>query len=324
MTIFTGTITKYAQNGLREDLADVIFNISPEDTPFISGCSRGVAKGVLHEWQTDSLAAATTANAHLEGDDITDYGSISSTVRVGNYSQISRKLVLISGTLEAVDKAGRKSELAYQIAKKGSELKRDMETIALANLGGNAGGPTTARQMATIGAWLKSNTSFDATTTPGVDPGWTSGVPLTARTDGTQRAFTSTLVDNVVASMWSNGGYPKVLMVGSFNKQAASAFTSNVTRNYDISQPKPSAIVQAMDVYVSDFGTLSIVANRFQRARDAFILDYDFCGLAFLRPMKVEKMAKTGDGEKRMLLTEWTLVIKNEAALGAVYDLTTS
>ena len=324
MAIFTGTITKYAQNGLREDLSDVIFNISPEDTPFISAGSRGSAKSVLHEWQTDSLAAAISTNQNLEGDDITDYGSISSTVRVANYCQISRKLVLISGTLEAVDKAGRKSELAYQIAKKGSELKRDMEKDALENKGGVIGGPTTARVSASIGAWLKTNTSFDPTTTPGVDPTYTSGVPGAARTDGTQRAFTTALLDAVISSMWANGGYPKVLMVGPVNKGKASAFTTNVTKNYDISTPKPSAYIGAIDVYVSDFGTLSIVPNRFQRERDAFILDPDFYGLAFLRPMKVERMAKTGDGEKRMMLTEWCLVVKNEAALGAVYDLTTS
>lgn len=324
MAIFTGTITKYAQNGLREDLTDVIFNISPEETPFISAASRSTAKSVLHEWQTDSLAAAISTNQHLEGDDIQDYGSIDSTVRVGNYCQISRKLVLISGTLEAVDKAGRKSELAYQIAKKGSELKRDMEKDALENKGGNIGGPTTARVSASIGAWLKTNTSFDGTTTPGVDPTWTSGVPLTARTDGTQRAFTTALLDSVISSMWTEGGRPKILMVGPYNKGVASAFTTNVTKNYDLSTPKPSAYIGAIDVYVSDFGTLSIVPNRFQRERDAFVLDADFYGLGFLRPMKVEKMAKTGDGEKRMMLAEWCLVVKNEAALGAVYDLTVS
>lgn len=324
MAIFTGTITKYAQNGLREDLSDVIFNISPEETPFISAASRGTARSVLHEWQTDSLAAAISTNQHFEGDDIQDYGSIDSTVRVGNYCQISRKLVLISGTLEAVDKAGRKSELAYQIAKKGSELKRDMEKDAMENKGANIGGPTTARISASIGAWLKTNTSFDGTTTPGVDPTWTSGVPLTARTDGTQRAFTTSLLDSVISSMWTEGGKPKVLMVGPFNKGVASAFTTNVTKNYDLSTPKPSAYIGAIDVYVSDFGTLSIVPNRFQRERDAFVLDADFYGLAFLRPLKVEKMAKTGDGEKRMMLTEWCLVVKSEAALGAVYDLTTA
>lgn len=323
MTIFTGTKTKYGDNGLREDLSNIIYDISPTETPLISSISRESADNTLHEWQTDSLAAATTANAQLEGDDITNYGTLSSTVRVGNYTQISRKLAAVSGTLEHIDKAGRNSEMAYQLVKKGKELKRDMETIFLGNLGANAGSATVARQMATLGAWVKTNTDISATSSG--DPIYTSGVPAAARTDGTQRAITTTIINNVVSDCWTNGADPDVLMVGSFVKKAVSALTSFVTRNYDLTgKPRPTAFIGAIDVYVSDFSILEIIPNRFQRGRDVWVLDMDFLSLAELRPMHSDKMARTGDADKRMLLVEYCLVVKNEAAIGIAADITAS
>ncbi len=323
MAIFTGTYHRYTAIGLREDLGNIIYNISPEDTPFISSAGKEKANQTLVEWQTDSLAAAVTNNAQLEGDDITDYVTPTPTVRVGNYCQISRKLVAISGTLETVDKAGRRGELAYQLAMKGSELKRDMETAALSNQGGAAGSASAARVSATMGAWLKTNDSLGAS---GASPVYTSGVPGAARTDGTLRAFTTTILDAVVQSVWTAGGNPKNLFVGPVNKARASAFTSNVTRNFNISNApaKPSALIAATDVYVSDFGTTRIVASRFQQERDGWILDFDYISIAQLRPMQVHKMAKTGDADKRMMLIEWALKVKNEAALGLAADLTTT
>ena len=323
MTIFTGTKTKYGDNGLREDLSNIIYDISPTETPFISSISRENAKNTLHEWQTDSLAAATTANAQLEGDDITDYGTLSSTVRVGNYCQISRKLAAVSGTLESIDKAGRNSEMAYQLVKKGKELKRDMETIALANIAPDAGGPTTARQMATLGCWVKTNTDISATSSG--NPTYTSGVPAAARTDGTARAITTTIINSVCSAAWTTGADVNVLMVGTHVKKTISTLTSAVTRNYDITgKPRPTAFIGAIDVYVSDFQILEIIPNRYQRGRDAWFLDMDYCCIAQLRPMHSDKMARTGDADKRMLLVEWTLVVKNEAALGLAADLSTS
>lgn len=323
MAIFTGTKTKYADNGLREDLSDIIYDISPTETPFVSSIGKESASNTLFEWQTDSLAAAVSTNFQLEGDDITDYGTLSSTVRVGNYCVISRKLAAVSGTLEAIDKAGRNSEMAYQLVKKGKELKRDMEKYCLENIGANAGGATTARQMATIGAWVKTNSSISATSSG--DPTYTSGVPAAARTDGTARAVTTTILNEVISDCWTSGADPDVLMVGSFVKKAVSALTSFVTRNYDLTgKPRPTAFIGAIDVYVSDFAILEIIPNRFQRGRDAWVLDMDYCSLAELRPMHTDPMARTGDADKRMLLVEWTLCIKNEAALGIAADLSTS
>lgn len=323
MALVSGTATRYDMKGLREDLSDVIYNISPEETPFMSSAGKGPkASQTLVEWQTDSLAAVDTANAQLEGDDAS-YSTPAATVRVGNYCQISRKTLVLSGTLEAVDKAGRRSELAYQMAKRGAELKRDMENAFLQAQAGDAGGVGTARTLAGLNAWIKTNDSLG---TSGASPTYTSGVPSAVRTDGTQRAFTETILKEVIQAVWTQGGTPKTLMVGPFNKGVVSGFSGIATRNFDMSnvKPSPTAIIGAADVYVSNFGTLRVVPNRFQRERDAWVIDFDLVDVSYLRPFKTETLAKTGDAEKRMLLAEYTLRVKQEAGLGLCADLTAS
>ena len=320
MAIVTNTFTRYSAVGIREDLSNVIYNISPEETPFISNISRENMKNTYFEWQTDALAAASASNAALEGDDVSSFQAVTPTARVGNYTQISTKNVIISGTLEAVDKAGRRSELTYQLAKMGAELKRDMESALLANQAAVAGNTTTARRTAGLPAWLTSNTDFG---TGGADP-TVGSTPTAARTDGTQRAFTETLLKNVVAEVWNSGGTPKMLMVGSFNKQAASAFAGIATKFRDVPAGQQAQIIGAADVYVSDFGTINIVPNRFQRARDAFVVDPEYASLAILRPIQQTELAKTGDAEKRLMLVEYGLKVSNQAAHGIVADLTTS
>lgn len=327
MAVFTGTYTTHTVIGDREDLQDKIFDITPMDTPFISGCSRGRAQNVLHEWQTDSLADATTDNAQIEGNDYTTLATSSPTVRAGNYLQISSKTLIISGTLEAVNKAGRKSELAYQLAKRGKELKRDMESIVTGlTTAPNAGGASTARVMAGLPLWVNSNESRG---TSGDGSNWASGVPTaTSFSDGTQRAFTETLFKNVLQSCWTNGADPSILMVGAYVKTVASAGLDGIaTQSVDVvraAEAKPGLAIGSVDIYVSDFGVIRIIPNRFQRARDGWVLDMEYCGLAMLRPMQTVKLAKTGDAEKRLLQVEYTLVIKNEKALGVVADLSTS
>jgi hypothetical protein len=316
MAIVANTFTRYSAVGIREDLSNVIYNISPEETPFISNIGRENVKNTYFEWQTDSLAAASASNAALEGDDVASFTAVSPTSRIGNYTQISTKNVVISGTLEALDKAGRRSELTYQLAKLGSELKRDMESALLANQSPVAGNTTTARRTAGLPAFVKTNTSFG---TGGAD---TAGIA--ARTDGTQRAFTEALLKTVIAEVWESGGTPKMLMVGSHNKQAASGFDGIATRFRDVPAGQQAQIVGAADVYVSDFGTVNIVPNRFQRARDAFVVDPQYASMAVLRPIQQMELAKTGDAEKRLMLVEYGLKVNNEAAHGIVADLTTS
>lgn len=322
MAVVSGTYTRYDANGQREQLTEVIYNISPEDTPFSSALTRTAASQTLYEWQTDSLADADENNAHLEGDDAS-YSTPAPTVRVGNYTQILRKTAVVSGSLEEADKAGRKSEIAYQVTKRGKEMKRDLEKVLLRAQAGNAGGTATPRRLASLNAWVKTNVDMGGT---GANPTYTAGVPGAVRTDGTQRAFTETIAKAVLQAVWTSGGTPRVLMCGPVNKSKVSGFGGIATRSFDISNssPKPMAVIAAVDVYVSDWGTVRVVPNRFQRERDAWVLDFEMLALAMYRPVKSTPLAKTGDAEKRMLLMEATLQVKQEAGLGLAADLTTT
>ena len=309
----TNTFDTYDSVGEREDLSDVIYNISPTDTPFLSSAAKTSSSAVLHEWQTDALAAASTSNAVIEGDEAT-LDAVTATTRLSNSCQIMDKTVVITGTQEAVDKAGRASELAYQIAKKAKELKRDMEAQITTNNAEVTGSATAAREMGSLGAWVATNDVMGTSGTSG-------SVGNTARTDGTQRAFTEDLLKSVIKSVWDEGGDPTMIMVGPFNKQKLSGFTGNSTR-FDAGAD--ATLYTSVDVYASDFGQLQVVPNRFSRDRDAYVLDMNYWGIAFLRDFSMHELSKTGDSEKRQLLVEATLESRNEAASGSVMDLTTS
>jgi len=301
--------------GQREDLTDVIANISPTETPFQSSIGKTKATAVYHEWQTDSLAAATTNNAAVEGADASD-ATLSPTVRLGNYTQILQKTIKVSGTLDTVNKAGRKSEKAYQLAKASAEIKRDLETILLANQGRSAGSSnSTARKMAGLLSWLTTNTSV---VTSSNNP---TTIGVSTRTDGTQRTFTEQLLKDAVASVFTSGGNPKVLMVGPSGKQKVSSFAGIAAQRYMAPSDTPTTIIGAADVYMSDFGSMSVVPNRFMRARDALVLDPEYAALAYLRPFQTNELAKAGDSDKTQLLVEATLEVKNEAAHALIADL---
>ena len=309
----TNTFDTYDSVGEREDLSDVIYNISPTDTPFLSSAAKTQSTAVLHEWQTDALASASTSNAVIEGDEAT-LDAVTATTRLSNSCQIMDKTVVITGTQEAVDKAGRASELAYQIAKKAKELKRDMEAQITTNNAEVTGSATAAREMGSLGAWVATNDVMGTSGTSG-------SVGNTARTDGTQRAFTEDLLKSVIKSVWNEGGDPTMIMVGPFNKQKLSGFTGNSTR-FDAGAD--ATLYTSVDVYASDFGQLQVVPNRFSRDRDCYVLDMNYWGVAFLRDFSMHELSKTGDSEKRQLLVEATLESRNEAASGLVADLTTS
>ncbi len=318
MTMATNTFATYAAKGIREDLSNVIYSISPEETPYVSNIGKGTITNTAFDYQTDSLAAAG-ANVQLEGDE-TAYDAVVATVRLQNYAQISRKSVVISGTQDKVNTAGRRQELSYQIAKRGSELKRDIEFSCLNNQAAVAGDATTARSTASLQAYLKTNSNKAG---DGTDPVYTT-VPTDPRSDGTQRDFTEAILKDVIQQVWTEGGTPKILMVGSFNKQAASAFAGIAGQRFNTTGAKPSTIVAAADIYVSDFGNVSIVPNRFQSARSAFVIDPEYASIDFLRPMQTIEMAKTGDADKRLMLCEWGHRVKTEKAHGIAADLTTS
>src|SRR3984893_2966330 len=318
MALPTNTFTTYSATGNREDLSDMIFRIDPTDTPFMTGIEKAKATAVNHEWQTQALAAANPSNAQLEGDDATA-DATTPTVRLGNIAQISRKVPQVSGTQQAVEHAGRDNEMAYQEMLKGLELKRDMESILIGtNQAKNAGNSSTARVTASVLSWLKSNTAKGAS---GADPSAADGTGT--RTDGTQRAFTEANLKTVLQGIWTNGGKPDVIMTGAFNKQVFSTFTGRATQ---IEPTKQKKIIASVDAYESDFGVLKITPNRFQRARDVLVLWMEMWALAFLngRRMVSVPLAKTGDSDRRMLLSEYALVARNEKGSGGVFDNTTS
>lgn len=311
------TYQSYQAIGQREDLSDVIYNISPTETPFLNSVGKTKATAVYHEWQKDSLASVNVSNALVEGATASD-ATMTPSVRVGNRTQISAKTVKISGTLETVNKAGRKSEKAYQLAKASSEIKRDMEAILLSNQVAAAGDATTARTLGGLQTFLSSNYSGGTSGTAGA-----SGT--TARVTGTDRAFTATLLNNVIQSAYTNGGNPTLLMVTPAQKVVASTFAGIATRYKDVPANSQAAIIGAADVYVSDFGTISIVPNRFIPNADAddtaFLLDPEMAAVAYLRPFQTNELAKTGDADVTQLLVEYTLEVKNEAAHGIISDL---
>lgn len=324
MSAIANTVQTYDRKGLREDLTDIIFNIAPTETPFMSNIGRGTCEATLNEWQEDTLATPDGSNAQIEGNDYTTFAAAAATVRYGNYTQISSKVAIVAGTVNAVKKAGRSDEMAYQIAKRGKEWKRDVETIMLRPQGGAAGSSSVARTLASMLAWVKTNVDFDAVTTPGVNPVYGSGVPSAARTDGTLRAFSETILKNVMVLCYTNGAEPTTLMVGPVNKQRISGFAGIATKTIQQTAVKAAAIIGAADFYVSDFGTLAVVPNRFQRERDAWFLDFEFIRLKFLRKMQTEALAKTGDAEKRLLLGEYTLEVGTEKSQGGAFDLQTT
>ena len=312
------TFQTYTAIGIREDLTDVIYNISPTETPFMSSIGKTKATATYHEWQLDSLAAAA-ANAAVEGATASDI-TVTPTTRVGNRTQISEKTIKISGTMEAVNKAGRKSEKAYQLAKVSSELKRDMEKALLNNTVASAGNATTARTLGGLQTWLSSNYVGGTNGTAG-------SLGTTARVSGTDAAFTETMLKNAVKSAYTNGGTPTILMTTPTQKVNVSAFTGVAAQRYMAPSNKATTIIGAADIYLSDFGTLSVVPNRFFTAdagdsgEVAFVLDPEMAAVAYLRPFQTNELAKSGDADVTQLLVEYTLEVRNQAAHAIIADL---
>lgn len=318
MPAIANTLTTFGTIGIREELSDIISNIDPTEVPFSSNAGkRAQADNTFYEWQLDSLAAVDTSNARNEGNDHTAFTAIAPTVRVGNYMQISDKDLIISATQEAVKKAGRKSDRAYNTVKRGVELKRDIEATVLQR---NTGAINTdPRRTSTMLSYVRTNVDLGA---GGVNPVAPAPFYAGVRTDGTQRVFTETILKSIcqkgfTAGMKVDGS---VLMVGALQKQVVSQFAGIATRFKDVGKGTAS-IVGAADIYVSDFGTISVVPNRFQRNRDAWLIDFNMIGFKDLRPYQVIQLAKTGDAEKQLMLREWSLQVDNEAGVALAADL---
>lgn len=318
MAMQVNAVSTYVAIGNREDLSDMIYKIDPTECPFTTSIDKTKASAVKHEWQTQALAAASTTNIQLEGDDST-VDAFTATVRLNNYCMISRKTAAVTGTQQAVDHAGRDDELAYQEVLKGQELKRDIESYLLSNNATSTGTSTVGRQAATVLSWIKSNTNKNSTTG---DPAAADGTSL--RTDAaTTHAFTEAQLKDVLSKCWINGGKPDTVMAGAFNKQQFSTFTG---RSSPIEQASTKKITAAVDAYESDFGRLKVVANRFQRTRDVLVLQTDMWALATLNGRKMVSipLAINGDSTRKTILSEYTLEARNEKASGIIADLTSA
>lgn len=318
MAVPTGTTQTYQAVGRREDLTDVIHDVSPTETPFMSAIGKTTASNTFHEWQTDALAAASADNAVIEGDDPAN-DTLTATVRLGNYTQLADKVIQVSSTQRAANNAGRGDELSYQLMKRSKEIKRDIESTLTSNNASVAGAAGTARKAAGFEAWIQTN---DSRGTSGANTAYSGGIQAAA-TDGTQRVYTETLLKDVLQLCWENGGDPSMVMVGAFNKKAMSGFVGVADQVRDTGN-KRATIVGAADVYVSDFGQLDIVANRFSRTRSALVVDPTMWKLAYYQRFKTVDLAKTGHSDRKMLSVEFTLEACNEKSSGVVADLTTS
>jgi hypothetical protein len=312
------------------DVSDIISNISPTETPLISNIGKDTATSTLKEWLKDSLAAPDAANKHIDGDEFTNE-ALDSAERLGNYCQISWKVLEVTRRAEKVKKYGRKSELAYQIAKKGKELKNDLEYIMVGGGGHQAaaaGSSSVAPTTASLGSWLATNTSRGA---GGADPTLSSttyGYPNAAPTDGTDRALSEATLLGIIKDCYVEGGNPNTIMVGPVLKQkisqymfSASARIATPYQEHGAKTKSGISVVGSVDVYVSDFGALDIVPNRRQREDDCWVLDLEYWDVAYLDPYHVGDIAKTGDAMRKSLIVDYCLVSKNEAASGVVADI---
>lgn len=322
MTQVSGTLDTYDLVGMAEDVEDMIFNISPTETPLLTMAKRGKATATNHEWQTDTLAAASS-NKAIEGDDAS-FTTAAATTMLSNRLQISKKTVLVSGTADAVRKYGRKEEFAYQLMKRGKELKLDIDHTMSRNQASSVGGSQTARACAGIESMIAGNRILSVGDTNGTTPGYASG-DWAAPTDGTAAALDETTLVSALTAAWEDGGKTDVILTGTAQKRKIAGFAgASSFAGVSVNQGRTAqaVVVGGVDLYISDFGEHKVMLSRQMRASTLLCLDKDHIKSAWLRPIKYEKLAKTGDAEKGQLVCEWTLVLTNPDAHAKVQDLT--
>lgn len=321
MAAITNVYTTGSAVGQREDLTDRIHRVDVEDTPFMSSVGTTTAKAISHEWQTRALDSVNTSNAKPEGQATVRQAS-TNNVRYSNLCQISEKNATVSGSLEAVDKAGRDSEMALQMADRTIELRKDMEAILLSNQARNPSATVsgeTVRQLRGFEAWIRTNTSRG--TGAAADPADPNITPATTATDGDQRAFTNDLLLDTMQEIYEAGGKVSFALMGSYNKRVASSFAGRDESQITINQ---NSIRQKASIYDTDFGLIMMKPHRYMRQRTCLLIDPDMVKVAYLRKFVRFPLGKAGDGETRVILSEYTLEMSNERAHGVVADLTTA
>jgi len=317
MAVTANTNETYDVSTIREDLADAMASISPTETIALTTFGTRNVDNTYFEWSEVDLAAAATNN-QIEGDAGLSNNAPTNAVRKGNYTAISAKVVEVSDTNQNVNGVANAQTVAKQVAYKLSELKRDMEKMALNNVAAGAGASGTARTTAGLPAFLTTNVERG---TGGANPttsgSGSAGYPNAAATDGTTRAITETLLKSVIASCWDEGADPSIVLCGSSQKQTISSFTGNATKYQEVDGKRLTA---AVDIYVSDFGTLQIVPARHIRARDVFVLDPSYAKIAYLQTARQKPLARTGLSERRLISAEWGLEVTSEKAHGVIAD----
>lgn len=315
MAFPTNTLATFESIGNQEDLSDIIYDVSPAETPFLSTISKSKATGTKHEWQTHSLTAASSSNFVLEGDDATT-DAATTTTRLYNYRAISDKVASVTGTQETVNKAGRRSEMAFQMEARMKELKRDVEKILLENQASAVGADTVVPKCAGAQAWIKTNTNkaSDATASAG------NGTDI--HTDGTARPLQESFVEDVLATAWSNGGSPSLGILNAFQKRKFASFSGSSTKTSDGAKTK---VVNSVDIYIDPLGTeVRLVPCRQAPTDVVYFFDPEYVKFAVLRDFKSHDLAKTGDSTRKQIIVEYTLEMCNEKAHAAIYDLSAS
>jgi hypothetical protein len=320
MAVPTNTVQTFTRTAIREDLSDMIYDLFPDETPFMTSIARTSATAVYHEWTTDALAAADPNNATIQGDDATN--DVSNPVtRLGNYAQLSDKTVQVSSTNEASKHAGFKSMMAREMRKKSTELKRDMETRLSGNYACTPPGASTAGLTAGAVAWMRTNTSRGVSGTNPTLSATTTGYANAVGTNGTLRTITEAMLKSIMQQAWQAGGQPsKALMSGSI-KQTAAGFAGLALNRRD-TKNAPLTIIAASDVYKSDFGDVEFVPSRFCSSRDVLVYDPEYFGVSFIQPFQQKDLAENGHSKRRLIWSEYALESRNEAANGLIADVT--
>lgn len=317
----TNTYTSYGLRGAREDVDNKIYNLDPEETPFISGLGNGFKVDArTPEWQEDTYAAANKDNARVEGDDFSGQAQ-NPTLMLRNAIQTFTKDIVTSGIADEIKKYGRSDEHAYLLGKAAVEIRRDIEAAALSNNPAVAGNTTTASKMAGLELWSNLNVSHGA---GGSTPASVNATLLTvAPTDGTQRALTETLFTALMRTMWENGGKPKVCYLAMTQKNVVNSFAGIADRRVDVKPRGMASVIGVVDIYVWETGPVAFVpvySDRI-RARTLFITDGESVKRGYLRPVHRQKMGKTGDNNKTMLVTDVTLKVTNRRGIAKLADL---
>jgi hypothetical protein len=323
MTVPTNLYQKASLKGNREDLLDKIYNTSPSEVPLSSSFGRTTAITDFHEWQTDVLGSASASNKMIDGDDVT-LDAQTATVRIGNHLQIFNGTVGVSRRANIVKKAGRGAEMAYLKGKKMLELKRNIEAMIVSPTQVAIAATTSvAGQSGGLGVQLVSNPLHNGA---GATAAWTSGAPTAAITAGTNRTFTKALLDTACQNIFTTSGqFAESLVVSPAHKALFSAFASVAQNRIDVKSGKNSqaTIVGGAEVYLSDFGGLTVVPHYLMAGSDtAYVLNSDYIDLAFLDGFKTTDLAKTGDSDKVLITADCCLAVRAPTAQAKITNLT--